>query len=59
MYKKGIYFSRPKVKTFKNRKSSHIENAKRMYNVKNVSTYRAVIAIYQIRKQTYWKKMRA
>jgi len=36
MYKKGIYYNRPKVKSFKSKPSSHIENARRMYSVKNV-----------------------
>jgi hypothetical protein len=36
MYKKGLYFNRPKVKTFKNSKSNHVENAKKMYNVKTI-----------------------
>jgi hypothetical protein len=37
LYKKGIYFTRPKVKSFKNKKSGHVANAKRMYKVENIS----------------------
>lgn len=33
LYKKGVYFLRPKVKSFKNKKSPHIENATRLYKV--------------------------
>jgi hypothetical protein len=36
LYKKGIYYNRPQVKSFKSKPSSHIENARRMYSVKNV-----------------------
>jgi hypothetical protein len=36
LYKKGIYFLRPKIKSFKNKKSNHIQNAKRIYNVSEI-----------------------
>lgn len=36
LYKKGIYFSRPSVKTFKSKKSSHIRNAERIYGVDKI-----------------------
>lgn len=36
LYRKGIYFSRPRVKTFKSKKSSHITNAERIYGVDKI-----------------------
>lgn len=36
-YKKGEYFIRPKIKSFKNRKSNHISRLKKLYKVKNAS----------------------
>ena len=36
LYKKGIYFQRPKVLSFKEKKSSHIDNAKKYYHVENI-----------------------
>jgi len=40
LYKKGIYYNRPQVKSFKSKPSRHIENARKMYSVKNVSPTR-------------------
>ena len=36
LYKKGKYFERPKVKTFKSRKSNHLKRAEKIYNVKRI-----------------------
>ncbi len=36
MYKNKKYFTRKKVASFKNKKSSHIQNAERIYGVKNI-----------------------
>jgi hypothetical protein len=36
LYKKGIYFSRPSVKTFKSKKSDHIRKAERIYGVEKI-----------------------
>jgi hypothetical protein len=36
MYKNKKYFTRKKVVSFKNKKSSHIQNAERIYGVKNI-----------------------
>jgi hypothetical protein len=36
LYKKGIYFLRPKVKSFKNKQSNHIQDAKRIFNVSEI-----------------------
>jgi DNA-binding Xre family transcriptional regulator len=35
-YKKGNYFTRKQVKSFKSRPSNHIKNAQKMYNVEKV-----------------------
>lgn len=37
MYKNKKYFTRKKVASFKNKKSSHIQNAERIYGVKTVT----------------------
>ena len=36
LYKRGVYFLRPKIKSFKSKKSNHIQNAKRIYNVSEI-----------------------
>lgn len=36
MYKKGKYHSRPKVHSFRSRKSSHVQRAKEIYRVKTI-----------------------
>ena len=36
-YKKGIYIKREQVKSYKSKKSQHIINAERIYNIKNLS----------------------
>ena len=36
LYKRGIFFQRPKVKSFHSHKSGHIVNAERYYNVQNI-----------------------
>jgi hypothetical protein len=36
LYKKGIYHSRPKLTSFKSKKSSHIIKAEKMYNVDKI-----------------------
>ena len=36
MYKNKKYFTRKRVASFKNKKSSHIQNAERIYGVKNI-----------------------
>ena len=36
LYKKGIYHSRPKVSSFKSKKSNHIIVAEKMYNVDKI-----------------------
>ena len=33
LYKKGVYYERPKLKTFKSKPSNHIENAKKIYKI--------------------------
>jgi hypothetical protein len=37
LYKKGIYYTRPKVKSFKNHKSPHIQRAMKMYHVESIA----------------------
>ena len=36
-YKKGKFFTRKKVQSYKNKPSSHVMRAKKIYNIKNVS----------------------
>jgi hypothetical protein len=40
LYTRGKYFERPKVKSFKNKKSNHITNAKQMYNIEHFGATR-------------------
>ena len=37
MYKKGVYFTRKRVKSFKSRPSNHISNARRIYRVERIT----------------------
>lgn len=37
LYKKGKYYTRQKVKSFKSKPSNHVANARRIYGVENVS----------------------
>ena len=37
LYKSNKYYTRKNVSSFKSKKSSHIENAKRIYNIDNVT----------------------
>ena len=36
LYKKGKYYTRPKVKTFKSRKSNHLQRAEKLYKIKKI-----------------------
>lgn len=36
LYKQGKYFSRPKVKSFKSRKSNHLQRAEKLYKIKSI-----------------------
>jgi len=36
LYKKGIYYTRPKVSSFHSKPSNHIQNAEKIYNLKKV-----------------------
>lgn len=36
LYKKGIYYTRPKVSSFHSKQSNHIQNAENIYNVNKV-----------------------
>ena len=36
LYKKGVYFLRPKIKSFKSKKSNHIQNAKKIYKLDTI-----------------------
>ena len=37
LYKKNKYYTRGKLSSFKNKKSSHIENARRIYHIKTIT----------------------
>ena len=50
MYKKGIYWSRPHVKSFTSKKSSHIINAEKIYHVSKIG------ATNELAKATKCKK---
>ena len=40
LYKKGVYFSRPKLKSYKHRSSSHTRRAEEMYHVQKIKPSR-------------------
>ena len=40
LYSRCKYFQRPKVKSFKSKKSNHIDNAKRMYKIEHFGATR-------------------
>ena len=37
LYKKGKYYTRPKVKTFKSRKSNHLRRAEELYKINKIT----------------------
>jgi len=37
LYKKDIYFTRKHVSSYKNKKSHHIDNARKIYNIQNIT----------------------
>jgi hypothetical protein len=37
LYKKGIYYERPKVKSFKSKPSQHIKNAQKIYKIDKIA----------------------
>ena len=39
LYKKGKFYTRKKVKSFKSKKSKHILNAERIYKIKRAGVY--------------------
>ena len=36
LYKKGVFYQRPKVKSYKSKKSRHLEHARKIYDIENV-----------------------
>jgi hypothetical protein len=40
LYKKGVYYERPKVQSYKHRRSSHIQRAQQMYHVDKIKPSR-------------------
>jgi hypothetical protein len=40
LYRKGIYYQRPKVKSFKSKKSRHLEHARELYKIQNIAPSR-------------------
>ena len=37
LYKKNKYYTRKRLSSYKNKKSNHIENARRIYNIQNIT----------------------
>ena len=37
LYKKDTYYTREKVSSYKNKKSNHVLNARKIYNIKNIT----------------------
>jgi hypothetical protein len=40
LYRKGVYYTRPKVKSFRSKPSNHVKNAMELYHVPNMSPSR-------------------
>jgi hypothetical protein len=40
LYKKGVYYERPKVQSYKHRRSSHLRRAEEMYGVQKIKPSR-------------------
>lgn len=40
LYKKGIYYQRPKVKSYKSKKSRHLEHARELYDIDKITPSR-------------------
>ena len=45
LYKKGQYFARPKLSSFHSKKSPHLENARRIYGLKDTDKIGATIQL--------------
>lgn len=43
LYKQSKYFTRPKLQSFKNKKSRHLEHAYKLYNVNNMTPTRNLV----------------
>lgn len=43
LYKKGVYFTRPKIASFPNKKSPHLEHAYKKYGVNNMAPSRKLV----------------
>jgi predicted GTPase len=44
MYKKHMFYTRKKVMSYKNKKSDHISNARKIYNIKNIAPTKELAA---------------
>ena len=51
LYKQGKYFQRPKVKTFKSRKSNHLNRLRKLYNVEKIGATAELAKKTQCSKQ--------
>jgi hypothetical protein len=55
LYKKGKYFTRPKIKSFPSKKSRHLEHAYKMYGVNNMAPTRKLAAATKCNVKTLKK----
>ena len=55
LYKKGKYYKRPKVKTFKSKPSKHVENAKALYNIDSVNPSKKLVKATKCTMETLEK----
>jgi hypothetical protein len=51
LYKQGKYYQRPKVKTFKSRKSNHLNRVRKIYNVEKIGATPELAKKTQCEKQ--------
>lgn len=55
LYKKGKYYTRKKLKSFKSKKSSHVSTAKKMYNVDKIGATNELVKKSGCSKKTLKK----
>ena len=55
LYKKGTYYTRPKIASFPNKKSRHLEHAYKMYGVNNMTPTRKLVKATKCNAKTLKK----
>lgn len=56
MYKKKKYYTRKKIKSFHNKKSNHIMNARKIYNIETITPNKK-LSVQQVVLLKHYKKL--